>query len=73
MGNNPIINVDPFGLKTCEKKCNDYYRMRVAVCGLQFEASCWYGNPIGGAIKWMLCMRKARAKHMKCYAECAYE
>lgn len=70
--NNPIRNRDPFGLLTCEKRCELRYRIAVGVCGSNFIASCLNANPFGW-IGWMICMEKARYKHIDCMVDCVGE
>ena len=77
VGNNPIMDRDPFGLRrrgvalTCEEKCEVRYRIATGACGSSFIASCLSGNPFGW-VGWMICMEKARYKHMHCMADCVY-
>jgi len=52
--NNSINYTDPFGLLTCEQKCNRIYRIDVFICGESFYIDCLTGDPIGGLVPFPL-------------------
>lgn len=67
--NNTVNHTDPYGLLTCEERCERLYRIDVAICGYNYAIGLCKGN-LAAPIGWMICMEKARANAYKCYAGC---